>query len=45
MRYIVTPQNNEVINLIKEKLDQIYGSIFSTEGINYIVQSISNIGK
>ena len=31
--------------MIKEKLDKIYGSIFSTEGINYIVQSISNIGK
>jgi len=40
-----SPQNNQVINFIKEKLDQIYGRIFSTEGINYIVQSISNIGK
>ncbi|MCE5221756.1 MAG: AI-2E family transporter [Clostridium sp.] len=40
-----SPQNNQIINLIKEKLDQIYGRIFSTEGINYIIQSISNIGK
>jgi len=40
-----SPQNNQIINLIQEKLDQIYGSIFSTEGINYIVQSISNISK
>ncbi|AWK50181.1 AI-2E family transporter [Clostridium beijerinckii] len=40
-----SPQNNQFINLIQEKLDQIYGSIFSTEGINYIVQSISNISK
>ena len=39
------PQDNAVINLIKEKVNQIYGTIFSTEGINYIVQSISNIGK
>jgi len=40
-----SPQNNQFIDLIQEKLDQIYGSIFSTEGINYIVQSISNISK
>ena len=40
-----SPQHNQIVNLIKEKLDQIYGSIFSAEGINYIVQSISNIGK
>lgn len=40
-----TSQNNQVIELIKEKLDQIYGTIFSTEGINYIIQSISNISK
>ena len=40
-----TSQDNQIINLIKEKLDQIYGTIFSTEGINYIVQSISNISK
>ena len=40
-----TQPNNEIINLIKDKLDQIYGRIFSTEGINYIVQSISNISK
>ena len=39
------PKDNAVINLIKEKVNQIYGTIFSTEGINYIVQSISNIGK
>ena len=41
----ISPQNNTIINLIKEKVSQIYGSIFSTEGINYIIQSISNIGK
>lgn len=40
-----TSQNNQIIELIKEKLDQIYGTIFSTEGINYIIQSISNISK
>ena len=40
-----SPQHNQIINLIKEKLDQIYGSIFSTEGINYIVKSISDIGR
>ena len=39
------PKDNAVINLIEEKVNQIYGTIFSTEGINYIVQSISNIGK
>lgn len=39
------PQDNAVINLIKEKVNEIYGTIFSTEGINYIVQSISNISK
>jgi predicted PurR-regulated permease PerM len=40
-----TVPNNEIINLIKDKLDQIYAHIFSAEGINYIVQSISNISK
>lgn len=40
-----TSQDNQVIELIKEKLDQIYGTIFSTEGINYIILSISNISK
>ena len=40
-----SPQDNQIINLIKEKLDQIYGSIFSAEGINYIMKSISDIGK
>lgn len=44
-----TPQKNEVINFIvnflKEKLDKIYGTIFSSEGINYIILYISNIGK
>lgn len=42
--YSTTP-NNEIVNLIKDKLDQIYEHIFSAEGINYIVQSISNISK
>lgn len=37
--------DNEIINLIKDKLDQIYARIFSAEGINYIVQSISNISR
>lgn len=40
-----SPQDNQIYNLIKEKIDQIYGSIFSTEGINYIIKSISDIGK
>lgn len=40
-----TSQDNQAIELIKEKLDQIYGTIFSTEGINYIILSISNISK
>ena len=40
-----TAPKNEIINLIKDKLDQIYAHIFSAEGINYIVQSISNISK
>ena len=40
-----TAPNNEIISLIKDKLDQIYAHIFSAEGINYIVQSISNISK
>lgn len=40
-----TPQSSEVINFVKEKLDKIYGTIFSTEGINYIILSISNIGR
>ncbi|WP_297426135.1 AI-2E family transporter [Clostridium sp.] len=38
-------QNNQFINLIKERLDRIYATVFSTEGINYIMQSISNIGR
>jgi Predicted permease len=42
--YSSTP-DNEIINLIKDKLDQIYAHIFSAEGITYIVQSISNISK
>lgn len=42
--YINAP-NNEMINLVKDKLDQVYAHIFSAEGINYIVQSISNISK
>lgn len=42
--YIAAP-DNEIINLIKDKLDQIYAHVFSAEGINYIVQSISNISK
>lgn len=42
--YINAP-NNEIINLVKDKLDQVYAHIFSAEGINYIVQSISNISK
>lgn len=42
--YITVP-DNEIINLIKDKLDQIYAHIFSAEGITYIVQSISNISK
>ena len=40
-----TVPDNEIINLVKDKLDQIYAHIFSAEGINYIVQSISNISK
>lgn len=40
-----TQQDNQIINLIREKLDQIYGTIFSTEGITYIILSISNISK
>jgi predicted PurR-regulated permease PerM len=41
----VTVPDNEIINLVKDKLDQIYAHIFSAEGITYIVQSISNISK
>ena len=40
-----SPQENQIINLIKEKLEQIYGSIFSSEGISYMITYISNIGK
>lgn len=40
-----SPQENQIVNLIKEKLDQIYGSIFSSEGIGYMITYISNIGK
>ena len=40
-----TSQNNEIINLIKDKIDQIYGHIFSAEGISYIVKSISDISR
>ncbi|OOM81912.1 hypothetical protein CLPUN_07740 [Clostridium puniceum] len=40
-----TAPNNEIISMIKDKLDQVYAHIFSAEGINYIVQSISNISK
>lgn len=42
--YIKAP-DNEMINLVKDKLDQIYAHIFSAEGITYIVMSISNISK
>jgi predicted PurR-regulated permease PerM len=44
-RIYSTPQSNEIIKFAKEKLDQVYGTIFSTEGINYIVSSVSNIGR
>jgi predicted PurR-regulated permease PerM len=44
-----TPQSNEmvkfIINFAKEKVDKIYGTIFSTEGINFIILYISNIGR
>jgi predicted PurR-regulated permease PerM len=40
-----TNTDNEIVNLVKDKLDQIYEHVFSAEGINYIVQSISNISK
>lgn len=36
---------NEITNLLKEKLDKVYGTIFSAEGINYIMQSITNVSK
>lgn len=36
---------NEITNLLKEKLDQVYGTIFSAEGINYIMQSITNVSR
>lgn len=39
------PQQNEIINFAKQKLDKVYGTIFSTEGINYIIMHISNIGR
>ncbi|WP_243156088.1 AI-2E family transporter [Clostridium sp. C2-6-12] len=42
--YVKVP-NNEIINMVKDKLDQVYAHIFSAEGITYIVQSISNISK
>jgi predicted PurR-regulated permease PerM len=38
-------EHNEIIGFIKEKFDKIYGTIFSTEGINYIIQSITNISR
>lgn len=41
----MTPQNNEIINFAKQKLDKVYGTVFSTEGISYIVLSVSNIGR
>lgn len=40
-----TPQSNEIINFAKERLEKVYGTIFSTEGINYIIVYISNIGR
>ncbi|MFW2490888.1 AI-2E family transporter [Clostridium chromiireducens] len=43
--YYGSSQDNEIARLVREKLDQIYGHIFSAEGINYIVQSISNISR
>lgn len=36
---------NEITILIKEKLDKVYTTIFSAEGINYIMQSITNVSK
>ena len=40
-----TPQHNPIFEIIKEKLDKVYGTIFSTEGISYIAAYISNIGR
>lgn len=40
-----TTSDNEIVNLIKDKLDQVYAHVFSAEGITYIVQSISNVSK
>lgn len=37
--------HNEISNLIKERLDKVYSTIFSAEGINYIMHSITNISR
>lgn len=44
--YLYTaPQNNEILELIKQRLDKVYGTIFSTEGISYMLNYITNIGR
>lgn len=42
--YITAP-DNEIINLIRDKLDKVYAHVFSAEGIMYIAHSIGNISK
>ncbi|MFT8350414.1 AI-2E family transporter [Clostridium saccharoperbutylacetonicum] len=40
-----TPQSNPIFELVRQRLDKVYGTIFSTEGISYIAVYITNIGR
>ncbi|WP_459479604.1 AI-2E family transporter [Clostridium saccharoperbutylacetonicum] len=40
-----TPQGNPIFELVRQRLDKVYGTIFSTEGISYIAVYITNIGR
>ncbi len=39
------PQSNPIFELVRQRLDKVYGTIFSTEGISYIAVYITNIGR
>jgi predicted PurR-regulated permease PerM len=39
------PQSNQIFELVRQRLDKVYGTIFSTEGISYIAVYITNIGR
>lgn len=38
-------QNNPIIDFLKPKLDKIFGTVFSSEGMYYIMSYVSNIGR